>query len=95
MKNRQLTMSKIIISYAKASYGYMKINKRSSGKENTREAKMKQLRAELKSLRKQYEKTNPNEPVPLEKLRNIIRVKLRSVRRVEWQGQIIKGKENG
>ena len=84
VENRLLTMSKIIISYAKAQYGYMEIKERSSGKENWRETKIKQLRAELKSLRKQYKKAKPDEQVPLREVRDIIRAKLRSVRRTEW-----------
>ena len=51
-------MSKIIIRYAKAQYGYMEIKEISSGKENRRETKIKQLRVESKSLRKQYKKQN-------------------------------------
>ena len=39
VENWLLTMSKIIISYAKAQCGYMEIKERSSGKENRRERK--------------------------------------------------------
>ena len=65
-------MSKIIISYAKAQYGYMEIKERSSGKQNRKEIKIKQLRAGLKSLRKQYIKAKPDELVPLREHRDII-----------------------
>ena len=92
-ENQLLTMFKIIISYAKAQYGYIEIKERSSGKENRRETKMKQLRAELKSLRKQYINTKPDEQVPLREVREIIRAKLKSVRRAEWHRRRRKSKE--
>ena len=66
-----VTMSKIIISRAKAQYGYMEIKERFSCKENRRETKIKQLRAELKSLRKQYKKAKPDEQVLVREFRDI------------------------
>ena len=87
VKNWLLTMSKIFISYAKAQYGYMEMKERSNGKENRRETKMKQLRAELKSLWKKFKKAKLDKQVSLRELRDIIQPKLKSVRRAEWHRQ--------
>ena len=79
---RLLTTAKIIVSYAAERYGYEERKKNVNSKENRRERKIKDPRKDLKSLKKQYKRAKPEEKEPLQELRNIIRSKMRSLRRV-------------
>lgn len=82
---RLTTMSKIIISYAAGKFGYEeRKEKKGISKENRRELKIKQFRSELKTLRKQYKIAKPEERQPLRELRDLIRLKMKSLRRAEW-----------
>ena len=80
--SRLNTLSTIIVSYAAERFGCANSEKKIYI-DNRRTVKIKELRRELKSLRKQYKKASEEERQPLAELRDILRRRLTSIRRAE------------
>lgn len=91
-QNQLKYLTTIITSMGSERFGYAE--SKQIAKPNTtnrREKKIKELRKELRSLKKAYRKANREDRQPLEELRAILREKLKNTRRAEWHRR--KGKE--
>ncbi|KAL7846889.1 hypothetical protein SRHO_G00218690 [Serrasalmus rhombeus] len=89
------TMSNFIMSIASNRFG---IKEQHATKTTTaapipnrREAKIVQLRQELRTLRSQYKKASEQEKVSFAELRGVVQERLTTLRRAEWHRK--KGKE--
>ena len=74
-------MSRLIISYASERFGHFEKTEKISTR-NRREEKIKTLRLELRSLKK-FRKTNEKEQPALTELRDILRGKIKTLRKAE------------
>ena len=82
---RMQALSTITISYASERFGYVEKGKKNQPyNKNRRARKIRELRKELKLLKKQYKLASPEESQPLAELRDILRKKLIAIRRAEW-----------
>ena len=52
---------------------------------NRGEIQIKNIRQELKALKKQHKRACSEDKLPLAELRDVLRLKLKSIRRAEWQ----------
>ena len=78
-EKRLITTAKIIVSYVAERYGYEEGKRNVTDLENRRAIKIKGLKKDLKFLTKQYKRTKTEEKEPLKELRNIIRLRMRSL----------------
>ena len=79
-------MTTIITSLASERFGCVKLRQpRKPYTANRRVNKMKDLRKEIKSLKKLYRRASIEECQPLEELQGILRGELKTLRQVEWQ----------
>ncbi|RXN22987.1 reverse transcriptase [Labeo rohita] len=85
------TMCTIILNMGAERFGVEERRDSNPAKLNRREAKISQLRQELKSLRCQFKMAKEEERTALSELTNIIRKRLISLRRAEWHRR--RGKE--
>ena len=78
-------MTTIITSLASESFGYIEPRQpRRPYTANRRVNKMKDLRKEIRSLKKLYRRASIEEHQPLEELRGILRGELKTLQRAEW-----------
>ena len=78
-------MTTIITSLASERFGYVEPRQpRRPYTANRRVNKMKDLRKEIRSLKKLYRRASIEERQPLEELRGILRGELKTLRRAEW-----------
>ena len=63
---------------------YVKVKKKKTFCKNHRAEKIQDLRCELRALKKKYKQASEGEHQPLTELREILRTKLRSTRKAEW-----------
>ena len=77
------TLTKIILSYASSKFGLVDRCERKAHTNNRRTERIKQLRQELRSLKKRFKKASSEERQPLAELREIVRKKLMTIRRAE------------
>ena len=81
---RLQTMSTIIVSYASERFGLVKTDKNNTTYNKNRRANtIQELRKQLRTLRKQHKQASEEERQPLAELREILRTKLKSIRRAE------------
>ena len=80
---RLKAMTTIIINYASGRFGCTEENENKIKRNNRRTEKIKELRQELKILRKQFRKASDEERHALAELRDIVRKKLISTKKVE------------
>ena len=76
------TMNKLIVSYASEQFGHFEKTEKVYT-QNRHEEKIKTLRLELRSLKKQFRKANKEEHPALTELRDILRGKLKTLQRAE------------
>ena len=77
------TMSKLIVGYASERFGYIEKTGGKGYTHNRRQGKIEQLRQELRSLKKQFKIASEEERLGLSELRDILRGKLKTLRRAE------------
>ena len=77
-------LSAIIASYAKERFGLREGKQEKTYCKNRRAKKVQDLRRELRALKKKYKQANEAERQPLTELREILRAKLRTIRKAEW-----------
>ena len=82
----------IINNFAAERFGYKESRQpKVPYKMNRRAEKIKKIRGELKSLKKQHAAAGPEVRPALEELRGLLRAKLKAIRRAEWHRR--RGKE--
>ena len=77
-------LSAIIDSYAKERFGLREGKQEKTHGKNRRAKKVQDLRHELRALRKMYNQASEGERQTLTELREILRAKLRTIRKAEW-----------
>ena len=74
----------IIVSYAKERFGLHESGKEKTYCKNHKAKKIQDLWDELRALKKKYKQAGEGEGWPLTELREILRTKLRYLRKAEW-----------
>ena len=84
--SRLHAMSTIIVSYGSERFGRMEKGNTETTpySMNRRSTKIHQLRKELRTLKNQFKRASEEDKQALEELRNILRKKLKTLRRAEW-----------
>ena len=77
-------LSAIIVSYAKERFGLREGKQEKTYCKNRRAKKVQDLRRKLRALKKKYKQASEGERQPLTELREILREKLRTIRKAEW-----------
>ena len=83
VEQRLSTLTKLTVSYAAERFGFIDIRERKPHNRNRREEKIRGLKQELKGLKKQYRSATVDQRPALAGLRDILRKKLKTLRRAE------------
>ena len=75
--------SSIIVSYAKERFGLREDKQEKTYCKNQRTKKVQDLKRELRAVKKKYKQASEGERQPLTELREILRAKLRTIRKAE------------